>query len=691
MASTPPGRGLRNGRVLFADDDPSVRAAIARVLRSHGFLVDLAADGTEALAFAREYPYALVATDHEMPGLNGTELISSLRQLQPDSRFLLVTGHADAALKGSRLPGVSGVLVKPWHDRELVDLVAHAVEQAKAGRTSRETLRPAGASLVLMLEDSDLDALLLSRSVEAASDGAFQVVRFTRLADACASLKTREYAVVLSDLSLPDAEGLAALSELSAVSPSTPVLVVTSADDEEQALRAVQAGAQDYLLKGKFDGEGVLRAIRYAIERKATEKRLSELAHYDQLTHLANRTLLNDRLSQALARSSRSGNAVALLLIDLDHFKAANDSYGHELGDMLLVEVADRLTASTRREDTVARIGGDEFAVLLEDLEDPHETRRVAQRILNAFATPLIVDGKVLPVTASIGVALYPEHENDEAGLLRAADRALYRAKDLGRNCYAVSGESGFDRGTRRAEIERALLSHVSDDRFGLALQPVVNLEDLNVAGHELLLRWTADDGEPVTAREFIALLEQTGDLLRVGRWVFRRACDLAERDAPMCPLSINVSLREFCDRDFLENVKGILKTHDVAPGSLALELSEGTLTKNLAGARTMLPQLVALGVSITIDDYGSGRSSLSELGELPISTIKLAGSLLRNAGRRGGNKSTLAAVMAAANALGWTVIAKSVESADDIALLRSLGCTLAQGWLLGAPSLITR
>lgn len=690
MASTPPERGLRNGRVLFADDDPSVRAAIARVLRSHGFLVDLASDGTEALAFARAYPYALVATDHEMPGLNGTELISNLRQLQPDSRFLLVTGYADAALRGSRLPGVSGVLVKPWHDRELVDLVASAVEQAKAGRTTRETLRPAGASLVLMLEDSDVDALVLSRNVEAASDGAFQVVRFTRLADACASLKTREYAVVLSDLNLPDAEGLAALSELSAVSPSTPVLVVTSADDEEQALRAVQAGAQDYLLKGKFDGETVLRAIRYSIERKATEKRLSELAHYDQLTHLANRTLLNDRLSQAVARSSRSGNAVALLLVDLDHFKAANDSYGHELGDMLLVEVADRLTASTRREDTVARIGGDEFAVLLEDLEDPEEARRVAQRILNAFATPLIVDGKVLPVTASIGVALYPEHENDEAGLLRAADRALYRAKDLGRNCYAVSGESGFDRGTRRAEIERALLSHVSDERFGLALQPVVNLDDLNVVGHELLLRWTADDGEPVSAREFIALLEQTGDLLRVGRWVFRKACTLAEHEAPMCPLSINISLREFCDRDFLENVKGILKTHDVAPGSLALELSEGTLTKNLAGARTMLPQLVALGISITVDDYGSGRSSLSELGELPISTIKLAGSLLRNAGRRSG-KSTLIAVMAAAKALGWAVVAKSVESADDIALLRSLGCTLAQGWTLGAPSLITR
>lgn len=667
-----------------------MRAAIARVLRSHGFLVDLAADGTEALAFAREYPYALVATDHDMPGLNGTELIASLRQLQPDSRFLLVTGYADAARRGSGLPGVSGVLVKPWHERELVDLVARAVEQAKAGRTMAETLVPSGASLVLLLEDSDVDALLLQRSVESVSDGSFQVVRFTRLADACASLKTREYAVVLSDLSLPDAEGLAALRELSAVSPSTPVLVVTAADDEAQALRAVQGGAQDYLLKGKFDRAGVLRAIRYAIERKATEKRLSELAHYDQLTRLANRTLLNDRLSQALARSARSGKGVALLLADLDHFKAANDSYGHELGDMLLVEVAERLTASTRREDTVARIGGDEFAILLEDVEDTEEPRRVAQRILNAFATPLIVDGKLLPVTASIGVALYPLHDNDEAGLLRAADRALYRAKDLGRNCYALSGENGFDRGTRRAEIERALLAHVSDERFGLAVQPVVNLEDLNVVGHELLLRWTADDGEPVTAREFIALLEQTGDLLRVGRWVFGQACALAERDAPMCPLSLNISLREFCDQDFLENVKGILKTHDVERGALALEFSEGTLTKNLAGARTMLPQLAALGLSITVDDYGSGRSSLAELAELPISTIKLTGSLVRNASRRSG-RATLEAVLAAAKALGWGVIAKSVESADDVALLRSLGCTLAQGWMLGAPSLITR
>ncbi|MFZ5891900.1 MAG: putative bifunctional diguanylate cyclase/phosphodiesterase [Myxococcota bacterium] len=688
MPSSDPDRALRSGRVLFADDDPTVRAAIARVLRSHGFLVDLAADGTEALAFAREYPYALVATDHDMPGLNGAELIANLRQLQPDSRFLIVTGYADAAQRGSAMPGVSGVLVKPWRDHELLDLVSHAVEQAKSRKLSRETLVPAGASLVLMVEDSDVDALLLKRIVENASDGAFQVVHFTRLSDACASLKTREYAVVLSDLSLPDAEGLAALNELQAVSPSTPVLVVTSADDEAQALRAVQAGAQDYLLKGKFDAEGVLRAIRYSIERKATEKRLSELAHYDQLTRLANRTLLNDRLSQALSRSARSGAHVALLLIDLDHFKAANDTYGHELGDQLLAEVADRLTASTRQEDTVARIGGDEFAVLLEELEDASEARRVAQRILNAFATPLIVDGKLLPVTASIGVALFPDHESDDAGLLRAADRALYRAKDMGRNCYAMSGADGFDRGVRRAEIEQALLSHTSDERFGIALQPLVDLNDLNVVGHELLLRWNAEDGEPISAGEFVPLLEQTGDLLRVGRWVFSKACELASRGGPVCPLSVNVSLREFCDRDFFENIKGMLKTHDVAHGQLTLELSETTLTKNLAGARTLLPQLAALGVSITIDDYGSGRSSLVELGELPISNIKLSGSLLRNAGRRG--TATLAAVIAAARAFGWRVIAKSVETPEDLALLRSLGCGHAQGWLLGAPSLFT-
>jgi diguanylate cyclase (GGDEF)-like protein len=689
MPSSPPDKPVRNGRVLFADDDPGVRAAIARVLRSHGFLVDLAADGTEALAFAREYPYALVATDQEMPGLSGTELISSLRTLQPESRFLLVTGYADAAERVSEWPGVSGVLVKPWRDGELIELVSQAVEQAKARQLTRETLVPASAAAVLMLEDSDIDALVLKRSVEQASEGAFQVVRFTKLADACASLKTREYAVILSDLSLPDAEGLVALNELAAVAPGTPVLVVSSADDEAQALRAVQVGAQDYLLKGRFDSEGVLRAIRYAIERKATEKRLSELAHYDQLTRLANRTLLNDRLTQALSRSSRSGKQVALLLIDLDHFKAANDTYGHELGDRLLVEVAERLTASTRREDTVARIGGDEFAVVLEELDDGEEARRVAQRILNAFATPLIVDGKLLPVTASIGVALYPDHESDEAGLLRTADRALYRAKDLGRNCYALSGEEGFDRGARRAEIERALFSHTSDERLGLALQPLVNLEDLNVVGHELLLRWNADDGEPVAARDFVALLEQTGDMLRVGRWVFRKACDIAERGGPVCPLSVNISLREFCDRDFLDNIKGILHTHDVRPGQLALELSESTLTKNLAGARTILPQLCALGISITIDDYGSGRSSLLELGELPIGAIKLSGALLRNAGRRG--PATLAAIVAAARALGWAVIGKSVETAEELSLLRSLGCTLAQGWLLGAPSLLTR
>ncbi|MGC4091670.1 MAG: diguanylate cyclase [Polyangiaceae bacterium] len=636
---------LRRGRVLFADDDPAVRAAIARTLRAHGFLVDLAADGTEALAFAREYPYALVATDHDMPGMNGTELIANLRKLQPDSRFLMVTGYAEAAQASSELPGVSGVLVKPWRDGELVELVSQAVEQASTRQRTRETLVPAGVELILMLEDSEVDALMLRRAIEHVASGEFQIVRFQRLADACASLKTREYAVVLSDLSLPDAEGLVALSELSAVSPSTPILVVTSADDEDQALRAVQAGAQDYLLKGGFDGERVLRAIRYAIERKATEKRLSELAHYDQLTHLANRTLLNDRLEQSLGRAARSGRRAALLLIDLDHFKAANDTYGHELGDLLLVEVANRLTASTRQEDTVARIGGDEFAVLLEELEDASGASRVAQRVLNAFATPLIVDGKLLPVTASIGVALYPDDASDEAALLRSADRALYRAKDMGRNSYALSAVGSGARGVRRAVVERELLAGPLEERLVFALQPLVDLSKLSVVGHELLLRFRSDDGEPIAASEFVPLLEQTGDLLAVGRWVLRSACELAELRPALGPLSINVSLREFCDRDFLDNVKGMLKVYDVAPGRLELELCESTLTRNLAGARTVLPQLAALGVVISVDDYGSGRSSLAELGELPISSIKLSPSLLRSAGTRAG-RATLSAIL---------------------------------------------
>jgi diguanylate cyclase len=689
MSDSVPAQSLRAGRVLFADDDVGVRNAFARTLRAKGFLVDLARDGFEALAFAKEYPYAFIATDEEMPGLSGTQLLGELRFLQPHSKFVIVTGYPEVKRRADNTPGSPEVILKPWHDASLLALVGKAVDEAKRrqvrGALAAHAELAAPQGQVLLVEDDDYHAHKLTVAIEHASEHAYRVVRARRLSEACALLKGQQYAVVLSDLGLPDSDGLGSLNELLAVSPATPVLVIAASDDQALALRAVQAGAQDYLLKGNLDGPRVLRAVRYAIERKQTEVRLIQLAHYDPLTLLANRTLLSERLARALPRCGRSGKSVGLLVVDLDHFKAVNDTYGHEVGDELLKLVSSRLIASTRQPDTVARVGGDEFAILLEDVDTIDGARRVAQRIVNGFATPLVVRDKEQPVTCSVGVAMSPDQGTTIDDLLRAADRALYHAKDQGRNCYAVAGEEGMDRISRRIELERELLHGLSEDRLSLALLPVVELETRTVVGHEALLRWHANDGSRLTAGELLPALGQVGELPRVGGWVLDAACDLIRRRAVSGPLSVNISFQEFSHEAFLDRVQSALRDSGVAGSALEFEFAEATLSKGLAGTRSKLSELSALGIRMIVDDYGSGRSSIAELGELPISTLKLAPSLLHGIGRRGGMEA-LAASLAVAKAFGWTAVAKSVETQQQLDVLRVLGCPRAQGQLLGEP-----
>ncbi|HVU03501.1 MAG TPA: EAL domain-containing protein [Polyangiaceae bacterium] len=684
-------RTSRSARVLFADDDPLVRNAFARLLRARGFIVDLAADGLEALALATEYPYAIVATDQSMPGLSGIELVSCIKPLQPDATFLLVTGVAEVSRLGAAEAGVSAVLGKPWEDGEVVKLVDQALDIAnhrmRARLAETDPLVPAAGEFVLLVEDNDFDATVLTHIIESAARGQYRVIRAPRMSDACRLLKARSYAVVLADMNLPDSQGFATLTELQAVAPTTPILVVTGADDETQALRAVQSGAQDYLLKGRFDGDAALRAIRYAVERKRIERRLTELAHFDQLTHLANRTLLADRLERALSRSSRSGKLAALLLVDLDHFKTVNDTYGHEVGDRLLVEVAHRLTGSTRVEDTVARIGGDEFAVLLEDLADVDGARRVAQRMLNAFATSIVIDGNTLPVTPSIGVGVYPTDAGNASELMRRADAALYQAKGAGKNRCRFFGQGSEEQISRRAKIERELLGALDEGRFSLAYQPEVSLESGAVTGYEVFLRWDVREGPQARAREFLSILDESGDIVRVGRWVLAEACaEIARWTDFSGRFSVNVSAREFADPDFVETVQAALRLAAIGGERLEIELPESIVANNLADARTKLPALAELGVGFTVDDFGGARSCLAEMADLPISTVKLHESLVRFPGTER-RRAALRATIAAGKALGLRVVAKAIETPEQLAMLEEYGCPNAQGLLFGLPA----
>ncbi|HEX2674368.1 MAG TPA: diguanylate cyclase, partial [Polyangiaceae bacterium] len=493
-------------RVLFADDDREVREAVARQLRRRGLIVDLAADGAEALALATEFPYAVVATDYRMPGISGLELVQALQTIRPQATFVIITGALEAVEGLGRMTQVHSVIPKPWTEQALIAVfeagVRDAQQRSRKRSGSSDSFIAVGGQFVLLLEDNDFDALMLERAVDLVAPGEFRVVRARTLAEARKFMLSRAYGVVLADLGLPDSGGLATLTGLLGISPDTPIVVITGADDRSLATQAVRAGAQDYLMKGCYEPEAVLRSMRYAVERKRIELRLSDLAHYDALTGLANRALLTEREKRAISRATRNEQHVALVAVDLDHFKAINDTYGHDVGDALLVEVARRLSVSTRAEDTVARIGGDEFVVLIEDLEGAEGARRVAERIRNAFATPIVIDGKELNTTPSVGIALFPDDAANLAELQRHADSALYEAKRAGRNCYHFYSRALQDRALRRLELERDLVGALAAGKFHLAYLPEVDLRSGAVCGYEALLRWSRDQGPLVSAQE---------------------------------------------------------------------------------------------------------------------------------------------------------------------------------------------
>jgi two-component system cell cycle response regulator len=289
---------------------------------------------------------------------------------------------------------------------------------------------------VLLVEDNKLDAQLTQDLLAKESNQSFDLVHVGGLSEALPRLSRESFDVVLLDLSLPDGHGLDTLGQVQVAAPSLPVVVLSGLDDKELALQAVQYGAQDYLVKGQDSAEMLVRAIRYSIERKRAEERLIYLAQYDQLTGLANRALFRERLTQALARSKRKNQLLGLMVLDLDRFKSVNDSLGHNVGDKLLKAVADRLKTCVREVDTVARMGGDEFTVLLEGISCDQDVITVAKRILESIIQPLVLDGSDVHTSASIGVTIYPADDHGVDDLLKHADRAMYRAKEQGGNHY---------------------------------------------------------------------------------------------------------------------------------------------------------------------------------------------------------------------------------------------------------------
>ncbi|MFL6246001.1 MAG: EAL domain-containing protein [Thermoanaerobaculia bacterium] len=440
------------------------------------------------------------------------------------------------------------------------------------------------------------------------------------------------------------------------------------------------------------EGEsGVVHATVVDIsDRKRAEEQIEFHAYHDVLTHLPNRKLFTDRLRHSLTRAKRNGRAVAVMFIDVDHFKTINDTLGHTAGDELLLEMARRLRECVRDDDTVARLGGDEFTIILSDLRHPEDAVSVAQKILATVQEPLTIGTMPLVVSASIGIALYPDDGLDPESLLRNADSAMYRAKAEGRNTYQLCTDEMKSRALERLAVESRLRTAVNDEQLILAYQPQINLVTGRTIGVEALVRWNDPLRGIVEPASFIPIAEETRLILPLGEWVLRTACrqmkEWHDRGSGPMRIGVNLSARQFQQHDLVEMVRNTLEESNLGPSSLDLEITETTAMQNAEVTVETLHALRALGVGISIDDFGMGYSSLNYLKRFPLNAVKIDRAFVNDITSNNGDAAIVSAVIGMARSLRLRVVAEGVETAEQFAFLRSRECDEAQGYYFSRP-----
>ena len=549
----------------------------------------------------------------------------------------------------------------------------------------------ADRQIVLLIEDNPGDVRLIREMLSEGEDGIFELACVGRLSQGLEYLATGSACLVLLDLSLPDSYGFDTFLKVYAHSPKVPIIVLTGHDDQTVALSAVKTGAQDYLVKGKLDRELLLRSMQYSIERKRYQEQLEYQANYDALTGLPNRNLLNDRLRQSVF-AQRFVRSIGVVFLDIDHFKFVNDSLGHNTGDKLLQNVAERLIETVRDGDTVARLGGDEFILILNDQPGQEVIYRAMQRIMSRIAEPIDIDGQELMVTCSAGISLYPQDGPDVETLLKNADAAMYQAKEKGRNNFQFYTAEMNRQVSERLKTETSLRRALERDELVLYYQPRFNVGTGALVGCEALLRWQHPERGLLLPERFIALAEETGLIVPIGEWVLRSACDQArawqkEGCAPIA-VSVNLSMRQFRQEALANAIDDALRRSGLEPRLLEMELTESLIMHDTEVAIRILLRLREIGVDISVDDFGTGHSSLSYLTKLPISALKIDQSFVQDIKGSGRTDEGLVAqtIISLARNLKLKVVGEGVETEAQFEFLKKHDCDEVQGFHLGKP-----
>jgi diguanylate cyclase (GGDEF)-like protein len=557
-------------------------------------------------------------------------------------------------------------------------------EQEGAGKPAR----------VLLVENDPRVALLISEMLRAQWATGLVVSQTGSLADATYELLDHGATCVLLGLAATPAP-LDALQQLTAAAPHTPIIALAERADDDLGVAAVRAGAQDVLPRSELTASLLGRSVRHAIERKRAEAALARQALHDPLTSLPNRALFLDRLRVALDRSRRTGTAVVAMFLDVDGFKQINDSLGHAAGDVVLTVLADRFSRLLRPMDTVARLGGDEFVFLFEGLESEHEAILLAERITASAHLPLAFADEPIAISVSIGVSLITDPETAPEQAIRDADSAMYRAKELGGARLEL-----FDAGTADppadtdepadGDLESELRRALARSELRVHYQPRVALDgDTGLVGFEALVRWEHPEHGLMEPVEFIGVAERTGLIVQIGDWVLEQALHQVRRwrqSRPEVTISVNLSGCQLQDGLLRDRLARTIHRGGHDPSVLCLEVSAEDLAADPEGTSRQLAALNEIGVTLAVDDFGADEDTQADLQQLPVHILKIDRSLVARLGETPDDFADVSAAVELGHRLGLCVVAEGVETDEQLAHLRDLGCDGAQGYLFSRP-----
>ena len=466
---------------------------------------------------------------------------------------------------------------------------------------------------------------------------------------------------------------------------------VTARREAAEAIRRARDELEVRVLERTAELAGANALLQGEIvERRQAEARVHHMAYHDSLTGLPNRALLSDRLDRAMLAVQRSDRKLAVMFIDLDRFKTINDSLGHLTGDYLLKEVASRLCRAVRASDTVARLGGDEFVVLVPGIRECDECTSVAEKIIEALAVPFPFEGRMLHITPSIGISMYPDDGADVETLMRHADAAMYHAKANGRNNYQFFMQRMNQAAALHFELESSLRGAMAKGEFELFYQPIIDTATRRLHAMEVLLRWRRPQEGLILPDNFIPIIEENGLIVPIGEWVMRRACEQSmqwqRQGLDPVPLTVNLSPRQFMNRGLIESIRRVLDETGIDPALLEFEITETALMQHGEQTLEILGQINDMGIRLSIDDFGTGYSSLAYLKRFPVKKIKIDRAFIKDLEQSAEDRAIVAAIMALSNSLQLLVVAEGVETEAQYALLQQNGCQYAQGYLFAQP-----